>query len=80
MQVCLSHPQLLKQEYGMGAPCYYVLLSTLPPNTQGGAVSLVIKVSASRPESLDFEPRMGQREISLPKPKRIGAVKAFDPK
>ena len=41
-------------------------------------MSLVVRVSASRPGSLDFEPRMRQREFPLPK--RIGAVKAFDPK
>ena len=42
-------------------------------------MSLVAKVKASRPESLDVEPRMRQREFFLPKPKMIGAVKAFDP-
>ena len=47
---------------------------------KGGAVSLVVEVSASRPGSLEFESRMRRWEFSLPKPVRIGAVKAFDPK
>ena len=42
-------------------------------------MSLVVKVSASRPGSLEFESRMSQWDFSLPKPIRIGAVKAFDP-
>ena len=43
-------------------------------------MSLVVKVSTSRSGSLEFESRMRQWEFSLPKPIRIGAVKAFDPK
>ena len=43
-------------------------------------MSLVVEVSASRSGSLKFESRMRQWEYSLPKPTRIGAVKAFDPK
>ena len=32
-------------------------------------MSLVVKVSASQPESLDFESRMRQREFSQPRAK-----------
>ena len=43
-------------------------------------MSLVVKVSAFRPGSLEFESRMRQWEFSLSKPISIGAVKAFDSK